>query len=173
MDGCALRYDSRKPFTIEMVSLRKPASKHLTPSFESSLNKSAHRSFLLASSFRINLRIVERNFALPMWGAISAALTVIIGVYCITAMVMAVLVGCNGNPLDTLQAAGSVSNDLAPNLTWTGLKVICAGLERTGTESLSEALHLMNLEPAYTFLNLDAVTVAGTCLFFFRPHCKS
>ncbi len=105
-----------------------------------------------------------------MWGAVSAAITLLIGLYCLTAMVMAVVVGCNGNPLDALQAAGTVSTLTVQNQTWTGLQVICAGLERTGTESLLEALHLMNVEPAYSFLSLDATAVTGNNQIHLRTY---
>jgi hypothetical protein len=96
-----------------------------------------------------------------MWGAVSAVLTLMIGAYCVTAMVMAVVLGCNGNPLDSLQAAGPASSTIAADNAWAGLSVIGAGLERTGTESLQEALHLMDLGPAYSFLILDSAAAQG------------
>ncbi len=96
-----------------------------------------------------------------MWGAVSAVITLMIGAYCMTAMVMAVVLGCNGNPLESLQAAGSASSAIAADNAWAGLSVIGAGLERTGTESLQEALHLMDLGPAYSFFFLDSAAARG------------
>ena len=100
--------------------------KSQTLAFDQSLRGIGTRISRFICPLQYNYNVLAYEFIFGMWGALSAVVTVLIGIYCLTAMVMAIVLGCNGNPLDSLQTSELIMPNPTSDHPWTGLKVIGA-----------------------------------------------